>query len=713
MPGHFRQRRVVGHKLLFMLMSCTALTAPHPLFAGDVLPTGGQFTSGAGNIVQQGHGLTINQTSGTGIVQWNGFSIGGGNFVHFDNGSGATLNRVTGNLPSQIDGSLTATGSLYLINPAGIVVGNKGRVGTGGDFFASTHDLSDADFNAQGNKLFSGASKAAVVNLGTISSVGGDVALIARSVDNEGSVTAPAGTVGLLAGYEVLAKDKADSDGLFSVKVGGGDTKVVNSGTVAAANAELRANGGNVYALAGNTNGVVKATGVATQNGRVFLTAGDEGKVEVTGKVSATRTVSASNIPTRVPIPTSRPTGDGGDIRISGGTVTINGAVDASGADGKGGTVVATGKSVALGAAAMVDVSGLTGGTALIGGDYQGGHDAATKFLAEQVATADTATVASGATIRADGTAGAGGDVVVWSNDLTSFAGTISATGAGSAAGGDAEVSGKAVLDYTGFADLRSQNGSFGTLLLDPHNLTISTATSSGMSGFDANADNSVLNVSTLTTQLGSASVTVTTGSSGSQTGNITVAAPLSWSASSILTLNAAGSIAINADITATGSGAGLALVSGSGYSLNDGARVTLSGSAAGLSVNGVSYTLINSLSELQSVSTSGNYALATDIDASDTATWNGGAGFVPLPTFSGVFTGLGHAIDKLTIDRPTQTETGLFGAVSGSTVRDLTLSNVDITGAARVGALVGNADSASLSNIHVTGSVTASQEVG
>ena len=35
--------------------------------------------------------------------------------------------------------------------------------------------------------------------------------------------------------------------------------------------------------------------------------------------------------------------------------------------------------------------------------------------------------------------------------------------------GGFAEVSGKAVLDYAGFADLSAQNGRFGSLLLDPY----------------------------------------------------------------------------------------------------------------------------------------------------------------------------------------------------------------------------------------------------
>ncbi|WP_454915967.1 two-partner secretion domain-containing protein [Xanthobacter sediminis] len=64
----------------------------------------------------------------------------------FDNGAGATLNRVLGNVPSGIDGRLTATGSVYLVNPAGVAVGSTGAVATGGSFVASTHDVTDKDF---------------------------------------------------------------------------------------------------------------------------------------------------------------------------------------------------------------------------------------------------------------------------------------------------------------------------------------------------------------------------------------------------------------------------------------------------------------------------------------------------------------------------------------------------------------------------------------
>ena len=66
--------------------------------------------------------------------------------VQFNNGSGATLNRVTGGNLSQIDGSLKATGSVYLINPQGIVIGPGGQVIANGSFVASTRDVSNSGF---------------------------------------------------------------------------------------------------------------------------------------------------------------------------------------------------------------------------------------------------------------------------------------------------------------------------------------------------------------------------------------------------------------------------------------------------------------------------------------------------------------------------------------------------------------------------------------
>jgi hypothetical protein len=92
-----------------------------------------------------------------------------------------------------------------------------------------------------------------------------------------------------------------------------------------------------------------------------------------------------------------------------------------------------------------------------------------------------------GEQVRIDASAqrtGDGGKVVVWADDTTRFGGHIAAhAGSESGNGGLAEVSGKQYLDYRGFTDLTAANGSTGTLLLDPSNITISTGANSGGAG--------------------------------------------------------------------------------------------------------------------------------------------------------------------------------------------------------------------------------------
>ncbi|WP_208948527.1 YDG domain-containing protein [Segnochrobactrum spirostomi] len=694
------------------------------------LPTGGSVAAGAATIATpSGTSLVVTQTSRNAIINWRAFSVGQGNTVAFQNGSGATLNRVTGNVPSRLDGTITATGSLFLVNPAGVTVGTTGRIATGGSFLASTLDVPDADFMKGGDLTFKGTSTASVVNYGEIGSLGGDVALIARKVENAGTIDAPNGTAALAAGYEVLVRDGDLDGGKFVVKVGGADTEAKTSGKIRAAAAELRANGGNVYALAGNTDGIVAATGTAKTGGRIFLTAGDTGRVDVSQKVVARSASSGGKA-------------KGGAIRVSAKKVAVSGTLDAKGDTDAGGSIVVSGSAITLASSARLDASGTSGGTVLVGGDYQGGKNTATNYLTETVATAKTVDVAAGATIAADGSVGAGGKVVVWSDEHTTFQGTISATGV--TAGGDAEVSGKAVLDYRGTADLRSPTGRFGTLLLDPYNLTISSASSTGMSGFNANANDSVLNVGTLTTALSTANVTVTTGSGGSQAGTITVANAVTWSSGSTLTLSAYGSIFVNANIagapgsslvlhadnTGTGTGTvtfggGITATASGGvsifYNATSYTAPTSYAANAGTSTTITASMLVNNVSQLQAINTNfaGTYALGRDIDASATATWNSGAGFAPIgdgssSSFTGTFDGQWHVITGLTINRPTANYVGLFGYVdSSATIRNVGLVGGSVTGNSFVGGLAGISFRGTITQTYNTGSVTGSNTVG
>ena len=260
-------------------------SAPAP----PALPSGGVVKSGAVAVTSSPAALTVTQSTPKAVIDWSSFSIGAGGQVQFNNGSGATLNRVIGPAVSSIDGLLSATGSVYLINPNGVIIGKHGVVQTGGRFVASTLGLSDSQFLAGGDLAFSGASGAAVINLGHVGSLGGDVVLMAATVDNEGVIDAGGGEVGLLAGYSVTLRDQALDDGKFVIDVGGAATSATNGGGVEAVQVELRANGGNVYALAGNTGSVIKADGVAAHDGKVFLIAeGGATIAEIPGALSNT-----------------------------------------------------------------------------------------------------------------------------------------------------------------------------------------------------------------------------------------------------------------------------------------------------------------------------------------------------------------------------------------------------------------------------------------
>jgi filamentous hemagglutinin family protein len=267
--------------LLVPLIAGLACAGAH---AAPPLPAGGNFVAGSGSISGGGRTLTIDQTSSRGVIDWNSFSIGNGRTVNINNGTGATLNRVTGTDPSVILGQLNGTGSVYLINPQGVLVGPSGVVATGGRFVASTLDV-DNDAFMNGKPLnFTTPGGGSIVNLGRIGSSGGDVILIsANSIMNAGSITAPQGTAELATGNAVLLQDSTSSQQVFVQT--GSQGMITNSGAIGAAQVSLQAADGNVYALAGNS-AAIRATGTANRDGHVWLVA-DQGTVQANGAISA------------------------------------------------------------------------------------------------------------------------------------------------------------------------------------------------------------------------------------------------------------------------------------------------------------------------------------------------------------------------------------------------------------------------------------------
>ncbi|MHC2624595.1 filamentous hemagglutinin family protein [Bradyrhizobium huanghuaihaiense] len=279
---------ILPKKRFAIALSATTMLTPPAL--AQTLPTGGQVVSGQATISQSGNAMTINQSSERMIANWQSFSIGAGNSVTFNQpgASSVALNRVVGQDPSKILGSLSANGQVFLINPNGIAVGKTGSVQTGG-FVASTLGISNADFLA-GRYNFTGSS-GAISNEGSIS--GKVVALISPSVSNSGTIT---GSTALAAGTDVLLD--FNGDGLLSVEVKASTVKtlVENKGLIRADGgvAILTAKGAS-DAMKGvvNNTGMVQAASIGSRNGRILLL-GDARH----GEVNAGGTLRARSVET-------------------------------------------------------------------------------------------------------------------------------------------------------------------------------------------------------------------------------------------------------------------------------------------------------------------------------------------------------------------------------------------------------------------------------
>ena len=293
-----------------------------------------------------------------------------------------------------------------------------------------------------------------------------------------------------------------------------------------------------------NIPGALSATSAHASGGSIILGGGPGGDVHASGRIAASGG------------------GRGGAIRITGHDVKLNQAkVAANGKSGQGGAITITAdKNVKL-ASTVVSANGETGGGAIrVGGDFHGTPD---------VPAARQVVVDAGSLLSANaGATGDGGTVVAWSNDYTSFAGSISARGGSTSGnGGSVEVSANplnhGVLAYAGLADTRAPAGVTGSLLLDPFDITISAGATtniatSGTTTYTSSATPSVLNATQLGTQLNTSNVTVSTGAVGSpgpEAGNITITSGVTWTTANTLTLDAAGYIHIDTPIDASGGG--------------------------------------------------------------------------------------------------------------------------------------------------------------
>ncbi len=311
-----------------LILGCLLWNAPLVC----ALPEGEQVVAGQATFDRsQAGSLRVHQTSDKMIAEYQSFSVARPEAVYFQQPSSVStaLNRVVGGRPSEILGTLTSTGRVFLVNPSGVLFGPHSRVDTSG-LVASTLNIANGDFMA-GRYTFFG-SGGHVVNQGYIASPGGFVSLMGSHVKNEGVIEAQLGTVALAAGEKMTLQ--LDSEGIISVAV---DEPVMGSDGIdkeALDNTgDLLADGGKVIlsakALDGvfdraiNTQGLIEADALDGHEGEIVLVS--DQRVRVAGTISAkggTLSVDAqgADFAADVDVREARYNMNDGDTDITGGT---------------------------------------------------------------------------------------------------------------------------------------------------------------------------------------------------------------------------------------------------------------------------------------------------------------------------------------------------------------------------------------------------------
>ncbi len=365
------------------------------------------------------------------------------------------LGRVVGGDPSVINGLIQVTGSnanLYLMNPAGIIFGANASLNIPASFTATTANgigFGNTWFQAIGTNDYTALSgnpngfaftqSGTIFNAGTLAvQPGQSLMLLGGTVVNTGTIAAPEGTITLAAipGEKLVRLTPQGS--LLSMDLPLDTKAQLTSGL---SPLDLPA------LLTGNT--LIGATGVTVDNGVVKLTSSgavipvEAGVAIVSGHITAASSSITPSLPNSITP----------QITILGEKVGLLSAnLNASGTNG--------------------------GGTILIGGDYQG-KGTIPNALRTYVST--DSVIAANSLLNGDG-----GRVIVWADDATAFYGNISVRGGiSSGNGGFVEVSGKQFLTFDGRVDTAAPNGLWGTLLLDPDNITI-TDQSAGAGTGDA-----------------------------------------------------------------------------------------------------------------------------------------------------------------------------------------------------------------------------------
>ncbi|WP_293389044.1 filamentous haemagglutinin family protein [Nevskia sp.] len=304
--------------------------------------------------------VTVQQTAKKAILSWDSFNIGRETTLNFDQRAGTqadgsndwiALNRVGANAsPSRILGQIKADGSVYLINPNGVIFGGSSQVNVHSLMVSSLplyltarqttlRPGDDPVYLAESNRLFLetglnststgtangnilGLNSGQNVQLSTLGALPGDIRIdagasiattalgysliAAPNVSNAGTVSAVEGQVIVAAGVGVGLRDGATGSlqlkPVLSGQVSDGSADVTPSGQIVNSGL-IQSRRGDLSLLARNIDqqGVLIATTSATRAGSLNLSALDRQALDSDISRSGTLRLSGDSVTALLP----------------------------------------------------------------------------------------------------------------------------------------------------------------------------------------------------------------------------------------------------------------------------------------------------------------------------------------------------------------------------------------------------------------------------
>lgn len=593
------------------------LSLPSPV--AFALPEGMEIVEGD---IQENHvsdsSLVIEQSGDKAILNFSSFDIAESERVEFrlPDADAISLARVMDGASSEIFGTLLSNGHLFLVNPAGLLIGENAQLDLNG-LVLSTHVIDDEDFLAGNYEFESNGETGKIIQNGEVATQT-FTAILADSIRNNGAISSEEIH---FSNDRVLLLQIDDAGFAVETTQSALSGFIENHGSLTAGEIELK--GGNaqgLYELAINNEGVIEATDIEQKGGRIFLSA-SSGRIENNGIVK------------------------GGDIELNAERVSQLATINASMANGGGDINLIASDSVLIGSQSY------TAANAIENGD--GGN---------VIAFADNmALFRDGARIEAKGgnQSGDGGFVEVSGLDYIDIHGQVDTS----------SVSGHAGLFLIDPHDVRiigtDANGNFD---------------GSNPNTYTPFADDATIDVNTILTNLGTSDVIITTTSAGiTQGGTLTVDTDIDLDGvdNRMLRLQADGNLVMNASIldsdTATEQNNRVEFIAGAAINMGASTRVDVGAGEISMIASGVIQ-----LGQLETTNT-GNAAISlisnSQIQDVNGATTNviANSGGLQITT-AGNIGNLQTQVDQLSI-----TTTGI-GDVQITEVDDLTITQLNTT---------------------------------